>query len=771
MAPHDPNDSTRRTIDINLALPQGTQAVMDDLVRQMAALTPMVAALASDSPEHRAQAARQVAQTTRPGAVPRASSPFASHPTQGDRSDGVSPGASHSARLGEFATDLGHARGWSGGLDPRSLPGQIEAARQAAQANLPSAPGVSAPQFRQERWFNYQGQSYQNRNGPSAGASIPQQVTMAQKLAMGRSWLNQRIEQVATGVETRTGIPASQVRRLAHTSSMGVLNGMPPPPPAGAPEEQHHGGVVTDLAQTAVLAQLVSGGRRHAQAEGEMIARGQIRGVEAGYDRPGQINIPGTDVGMINPMDLLRRNSAFRETLNQRLNIMRLRAQGGINGDQANAIVNGLASRGWTGEQGQNMAFDYLAPLVQQGQNPEMLASMFDQAARNGQTPLSELRETLSQLGPAARAAHMGLSEYQRGLDEFANQIQERGGTYGEGVRTARTLSESYGMSPQQMGQLVNSPMTTAMAATHFGALPWEVGALGPDALAQASGTGIDMALQAFQGMPAVRGPNGQVLESSRRRQVSGAAQALGTSYETLQRYLGGREAAPHIRRAQQALRGYGDLATVHQGLDQTIHGGLRGFVNDPMNVEKGAAYIALHPRAVGRGIRHGVGHAVAHPLDTVSDIGNSIGSLFGSSSSAEKHLSETDRRADRQFNIVSDEMVNTAKLEKDPTTRSELMKQVRDIRGESDPAKRAKRAKDFLSDAAARYTNEQASDQTAYLKFTGPAAAWFEHVKKDLPDDMRRRADAGGTPRNVSAITDTSTDSLAYFNKLYGGK
>jgi hypothetical protein len=73
-------------------------------------------------------------------------------------------------------------------------------------------------------------------------------------------------------------------------------------------------------------------------------------------------------------------------------------SEGGINGEQAREIVGGLSAAGYTGEEGQNLAFNAIAPLVQQGQNAGITVGMMDQAIRNGNMSAKEFVDTMNDL-------------------------------------------------------------------------------------------------------------------------------------------------------------------------------------------------------------------------------------------------------------------------------------------------------------------------------------------------------------------------------------
>jgi hypothetical protein len=176
---------------------------------------------------------------------------------------------------------------------------------------------------------------------------------------------------------------------------------------------------------------------------GGFLGQTRAAGISAGYNAGGTIGVG--PIGVYNPF-----SPAMKEGLRQRWDTARLRMKGGINGEQAAGIVGGLAANGFVGGEGSDLAMDVMSPLVQQGLNPEITAAQLSEAIRNGATPAKEFRETLNELGPAARAARMSLDEFQQSLGGFANEMQGMGATYGQGYQLGRNLSTGLNLAPQQ---------------------------------------------------------------------------------------------------------------------------------------------------------------------------------------------------------------------------------------------------------------------------------------------------------------------------------
>lgn len=801
MPPQQPNDSTRRVIDIAFAMPEGTLRAMEQLTQSMAGMQEYMASVLSGTPEGRAAGVRRAAAATRPGQIPTSSHAFASLPpnmgemgyvgTRSAAGEGASmpvmpkePVYSQSGLFGRIHEY--RAAGVRGlGMLDREI--QRYGARETQQARRRAgyAPGAlrnyeESSLGAEEEMFDSsgygQGPPAGSGGGPSSGASLPGipgrdprgvpaplralasdpnrferaqegfrmpqfgELTVQDKLRMAADYM------------TRSSLAAYE-RQYQQGEAQGLTGEQLNAYTQGTAINRGRSGVLLNMAaDNATQASVVAGNVRQAFRWGQGM---QAQGIESGYAPGGVTNIPGTNIGFRNPLDFFNRGSAFRESINQRMNAQRLRAQGGITGGQASEIVGSLAGLGWTGEQGQNMAFDAVAPLVQQGLNPGVTSQMFDQAIRNGNTSLADLRQTLDDLAPSARAAHMTLTEYQQGLDEFANKQQEMGATYGEGVRTGRNLSTAYGMAPQQIQAFTSSPLVQAIGATKFGALPQEFGALGTAGQAGAIQGGVDQALNAFQGFrnTPVKDASGRIIISGPRRQINMAAQALGVSYEQLQRYQQGRRVAPHILQGNQALDNYAKNANLAHAADGARADQSAKFVDGPSKPGDWVPANPSTPGAVNRG-----GHWMIK-----ATIGGDAGryELTGARGAL-------DRQVGGDWRAVQDQMVLTARMETNKGERGKLFEQINKIKAEDDPKKRAAAARGFLSDAAKKVVEDR-TDNKVQVGFTGAAAKYFKQVEDKLPKEFRD-ADAGGRPRSDSAVADSSTNYMDLLKATFGG-
>jgi hypothetical protein len=444
---------------------------------------------------------------------------------------------------------------------------------------------------------------------------------------------------------------------------------------------------------------------------------------------------------------MMRSGSAMREAINQRVNVQRLRMRGGINGQQAQEIIGSLAGLGWTGEEGQNLAFDAVAPLVQQGQNPGIVSALLDQSIRNGNTSLEDFRETMDNLGPAARAARMSLDEYQESLGAFAEAAQEQGAFYGQGLRLGRNLSSGFGVTPQQATAVMQSPLTQGMAMMNYGVLPNEMAMIGPSAIGNATGQSVDMALRAAGAFNRDIVRDGKVVMKGEDRMSNQAAAFMGVSRETFERLRAGRDTAPRIFEAQEALEAF----ERGSGFLREDGGGARiatGKIKpgDIVPTRKGA------PNAKKYGDIWGV-------KATVEGYGEKItGSTAATGAAGE---------VGAQWDTVEKQLRSFAP--KSGKGRKDFLKQIDDLEDE-DPATRAKGARKMLADQARKITDPESEKSKISVRFTGAAAKYFEQVERDH-GKPKKDADAGGKPINETAAgRTTDVEALELLRATMGG-
>lgn len=732
MPPSQPNPLDPDRIDISLDLVgAGSIEAVQQLTQQLQVVTQFMANAQTGSPESAAAGARAAANAFAPrvGNIQHGPHAYQSH---GGNSPVVIDGAGERASMGFVDRTLERYRatehdqlvrrarlgmsanadqydslysGRTGGAEEEL---RLRSGTPSTGASLP-ADGASTndPLWRQALMSNpvEWERSQEGIRLPPGGLSL----NIQDKLRIASDYLAQQAERRYTSGQA-AAIPEAQAQATALGFTPEQIAQMPT---GGVTEAGQTMGNVAGLlrigSEHAAQAQLVVGDlRNYAQRANAYAGAYQQAGVQAGYERAGQINIPGTNIGITNPLDFFRGNSAAREGLNQRINIQRLRLMGGIDQNQAREIVGGLAGSGWTGEQGQNIAFDAIAPLVQQGMNPGLATQSFDQMARQGNASLSDIVDTLSNLGDSARTANMSLDEYQQGLMEFADQAKQYGAIGTQGAQLGRNLTDSLGVAPQVAAQFFQNPLVQGQYMAQTGMLPNTMGMAGGHQVNQAVYGAIDMAMQATRGFAV----NGQASVdpitghriSGRAYQEQEAAQILGMSRNELVRLNRERTTAPARSAALELLNRYNPNAPGAAGRPTSTPG-------------------STVPLGQGGGVHGGTASIV--------DAQNAINAAHG--------ITPTTPTTDAGWEKIHRQLMLAAPSTPGSKDRNDYIAKVRHIETESGQ-QRIKDTRQLIRDQSKIATPD--NTPTVYVKFKGPAAKFFEQDKKG---DAKRNANAGG--------------------------
>lgn len=299
----------------------------------------------------------------------------------------------------------------------------------------------------------------------------------------------------------------------------------------------------------------------------------QRAGASIGYERAGEIGLLG--IGIQNPFAALKSGSATREGIRQRIESLRLRAAGGINGEQANQIVGSLAGIGWSGTDQGNPIADTVKAIVQQGQDPSAAAQSTDLIIRQGNASLDDVRETIDGLGESARAANMSLSEYQEGLNQFALSAKERGATTLQGMRQGRQITDATGLSPQVANEMFNNPIFQGYAASR-GYIPNAMGLMGTNESIETIYQTLDMVERGtsnWQNQKIVDPVTGHVT-SGRDMQIAQMATITGMSPDVIKRLLSQEKSIKAGAKAGEMLSQYqSNRSAINARKDKTIKG------------------------------------------------------------------------------------------------------------------------------------------------------------------------------------------------------
>lgn len=425
-------------------------------------------------------------------------------------------------------------------------------------------------------------------------------------------------------------------------------------------------------------------------------------GVSAGFE---QRTIEKGPFGMFDPT-----SPAVMEGARQKWTAARLRMKGGINGEQAAGIVNGLAANGFVGSEGQDLAFDAVAPLVQQGLNPEITANQFSEAIRNGATPMKEFRETLDQLGPAARAARMSLDEYQESLGGFADQMQEMGATYGQGYQLGKNLSSSYGMAPQQINTALQSPITQGMALRQ-GYLPTTMGNMGSGEAATSINQSVQLAWDAsnFFTKPIVDEKTGHVTTVEDQR-MSQAASTLGMTKDEYEKFYRRGKISAAGATAREALDSYTDARKkFKKEIDPS-----KTSAENLIQVSKDT------PGAEKIGDHWYINHNTPGNRDKLKQLDAQSGGGLSSWTTTQERLRDVVRAGET------------------PEERTKMKEALSEVSKTKDPEKRMKEATKFL-DKYAKENLPNDGTPTVVVKFTGKAEQFFKVDEKGTAETIAR--------------------------------
>jgi hypothetical protein len=157
----------------------------------------------------------------------------------------------------------------------------------------------------------------------------------------------------------------------------------------------------------------------------------------------------------------------------------------GIGFGEANSLREALAGQGWSNEREggllgsaiggsqENIALA-LEPAMKKGiKNPEVL-SEFGSALKLGNRNLSELKDTVDELGKTAITTNQNIEKAAAGMQEYAAKAVEGGSTMMHGMQSYNTIGQQTGMNPTAI-QGINESNFGKVQALSKGILPWQV--------------------------------------------------------------------------------------------------------------------------------------------------------------------------------------------------------------------------------------------------------------------------------------------------------
>lgn len=317
---------------------------------------------------------------------------------------------------------------------------------------------------------------------------------------------------------------------------------------------------------------------------------------QAGYEGGGtpspRFEIPGTNIGMELPFDPGGlpvvggwfgggEGGATRYGWNESKAIMKMRAEAGINKEQAEAYRGALAGAGW-GIQERPDILTQLAPAIRAapGLDPQQVA-MMTQTLRTGAQDVSDLTKRIESLAKTSRDSGKDINELAKAMNEMGEFNTQRGGTWKVGAEAGERWKALTGLDAQVLQGIQESPMYSTVAMQK-GVMPGAEGVLSPEQQLATAAETVERNYQLFtksgaQGVGQRRRINvdGQSTEMpAPKGEVAAAlaAQQSGISVDqlrhlrTLNRYFS----------AEEIVEGYGQGVRRWGGSDRAIEAGAR---------------------------------------------------------------------------------------------------------------------------------------------------------------------------------------------------
>lgn len=249
----------------------------------------------------------------------------------------------------------------------------------------------------------------------------------------------------------------------------------------------------------------------------------------------------------------------------------------GLSGTEASETINAIVGQGFGGNENALGGGDigaisnqFMGPLLQQlpGLSPSDLAQ-FLPLLRNSGTSLTQLTNSLSDLGTAAQATHETVGQAASSLMSYAESTKGMGSAQGA-LSTGQTFRNITGMDPQILGQMLQNPLTQGMALSRYGVLPSGINDMNPAATTSLSTQSLDMLMRATSGLN--RNIYGTVdgrrtlIETGSDRQVDQVAQMMGIQPNEVRRLMAQQQGNTARGNIMSALTGPGGFEAMTRG-------------------------------------------------------------------------------------------------------------------------------------------------------------------------------------------------------------
>lgn len=264
---------------------------------------------------------------------------------------------------------------------------------------------------------------------------------------------------------------------------------------------------------------------------------------------------------------------AFREATSENIQATRVGLGAGISIKEARAIQDALKGQGYSGEDRSRLTkvvAELKADKNTSGDvgSVETLAPIVDQLMRHGATSLGGLKDAVKGLGEEALASRMTVDELNNSLNEFANEQQKKGATYGQGRALGRDFNRATGgLDPRLLSQLQDNGIVQGMFMRKTGMLPQEMGIAPAGAQISSIYEAMDLVGGAFKGLPSSKRTTkyGTEVVSGEERGDAMAAKYVGLDTDVYMRMKKNRKKYEANAQLEGFATRYGDAA-------QSIH-------------------------------------------------------------------------------------------------------------------------------------------------------------------------------------------------------
>lgn len=288
-----------------------------------------------------------------------------------------------------------------------------------------------------------------------------------------------------------------------------------------------------------------------------------------GYDRGGT-NVGLFGIGRNIPLPF---GPAFKEGVSENVQAVRIGLGAGISIKEARAIQDSLKAQGYSGEDRSRLTkvvAELKADKNTSGDvgSVETLAPVVDQLMRHGATSLGGLKDAVKGLGEEAIASRMTVDELNNSLNEFANEQQKKGATYGQGRALGRDFNRATGgLDPRLLSQLQDNGIVQGMFMRKTGMLPQEMGIAPAGAQISSIYEAMDLVGGAFKGLPSSKRTTkyGTEVVSGEERGDAMAAKYVGLDTDVYMRMKKNRKKYEANAQLEGFATRYGDAA-------QSIH-------------------------------------------------------------------------------------------------------------------------------------------------------------------------------------------------------